>query len=96
MILLLFPIFPSLSILRSSLTPSPYFVNFITSLPPVLMTISIVGEIVVFRNSHKLDLYGLKEENEEEDEEQGKKEKELMEGEEAIPLTKELMDDIKL
>lgn len=63
------------------------------------MAISILGEIVVFCNSHKLDLYGLKE-DEDEDKEEDKddesrrkekpKENGLEEEEESIPLKAEL------
>ena len=65
----------------------------------VLLFISIGGELIVFLNSHKLDLYGLKEDevedNEEEDGKKQEEEEEEEDSEEGIPLkTDSLMGSV--
>ncbi|XP_063868485.1 solute carrier organic anion transporter family member 74D-like [Scylla paramamosain] len=67
---------------------SDHFRRVLHLVPAVLLFISIGGEFIVFLNSHKLDLYGLKDDEVEDDEEEDGKKKldEVEDSEEGVPL----------
>ncbi|MPC15714.1 hypothetical protein E2C01_008513 [Portunus trituberculatus] len=76
---------------------SDHFRRVLHLVPAVLLFISVGGELIVFLNSHKLDLYGLKDDEVEDDEEEDgkKKQDEEENSEEGIPLkTDSLMGSV--